>query len=95
MTDPDSGTPGSENIPAGEEDAPSVRHRVAPGPPPPGSNQGQTEPAEPSPGDAKGSSVPAAQAAQGTSEQSGPVTGVRRPAQAVPGQPDGEVDTRR
>jgi hypothetical protein len=43
MTDPKPGTPGSENTPTAEGDAPSVADRAAPGAPPPGSNQPKTE----------------------------------------------------
>jgi len=49
----------------------------------------------PVPGDSKGVSVPSVQAAAGTSEESDAVDGVRIPANAPPGKPDGEVDTRR
>ena len=46
------------------------------------------------PGDAKGVSVPSVQAAAGTSEESGEMGAVRLTANAPPGKPDGEVDTR-
>lgn len=46
------------------------------------------------PGNAQGVSVPATESAPGTSEQSHIVEGVRASAGAVPGQPEGEVDTR-
>jgi hypothetical protein len=48
----------------------------------------------PTPGDSRGVSVPAVQAAAGTSEESGRVEGIRTTANAAPGKPDGEVDTR-
>jgi len=48
----------------------------------------------PTPGDSKGVSVPSVQAAAGTSEESGEVDAVRITANAPPGKPDGEVDTR-
>jgi hypothetical protein len=48
----------------------------------------------PTPGDSQGVAVPAVQAAAGTSEEQSPVKGVRIPANAPPGKPDGEVDTR-
>ena len=48
----------------------------------------------PTPGDSKGVSVPAVQAAAGTSEESEALGGVRITANAPPGKPDGEVDTR-
>lgn len=48
----------------------------------------------PTPGDSKGVSVPAVQAAAGTSEEREPMGGVRITANAPPGKPDGEVDTR-
>ncbi len=43
MTEPRSGTPGTENMPQGDDDAPSVGDRTSPGAPPPGSNQAQDE----------------------------------------------------
>ena len=65
-------------------------------PQPPAANQAKDEdiavedrPAQP-PGDSKGVSVPSVQAAAGTSEESGAM----RIANAPPGKPDGEVDTR-
>ena len=48
----------------------------------------------PTPGDAQGVSVPSVQAAAGTSEESEKVDGVKITANAPPGKPDGEVDTR-
>ena len=45
----------------------------------------------PTPGDAQGVSVPGVAAARGTSERSGAVSST---SNAVPGKPDGEVDTR-
>lgn len=48
----------------------------------------------PSPGDSQGVSVPSVQAAAGTSEESEKVDGVKITANAPPGKPDGEVDTR-
>jgi hypothetical protein len=56
---------------------------------PPGSSGGV-----PTPGDSKGVSVPAVQAAAGTSEESEEIGDVRLIANAPPGKPDGEVDTR-
>ena len=53
------------------------------------------EPPVPSPGDAAGVSVPSVQAARGSSEETGEVSGVRTSANAPPGRPEGEVDTRR
>jgi len=48
----------------------------------------------PSPGDSQGVSGPSVQAAAGTSEESEKVDGVKITANAPPGKPDGEVDTR-
>jgi hypothetical protein len=48
----------------------------------------------PTPGDSKGVSVPSVQAAAGTSEESEEIRNVRLLANAPPGKPDGEVDTR-
>ena len=70
--------------------------RTAPGTPP----DSLDLPPVPAPGDAPGlgSVSPSVQAAQGTSEESAEVTGIRATgysaANAVPGKPDGEVDTR-
>jgi hypothetical protein len=65
-------------------------------PQPPAANQAKDEPiadvggSSQTPGDSKGVSVPSVQAAAGTSEE----TGAMRIANAPPGKPDGEVDTR-
>jgi hypothetical protein len=56
---------------------------------PPGASGGV-----PTPGDSQGVAVPGVQAAQGTSEQSEQVDGVKVTSLAPPGKPDGEVDTR-
>jgi hypothetical protein len=48
----------------------------------------------PTPGDSHGVAVPAVQAAAGSSEEAQPLQGVPIPANAPPGKPDGEVDTR-
>ena len=69
----------------------------------PGQGPGEDTPV-PTPGNAQGVSVPGTQSAQGTSEDAPPAQGARTPegepkgtttvATAVPGSPDGEVDTR-
>lgn len=64
-------------------------------PNPPGLERAGTRPTEPTPGTTSGVSVPHAEAAPGTSENSGTVSGVKDVALAPPGSPDGEVDTTR
>lgn len=63
--------------------------RTAPGAPPASVPPGTT-----APGNAQGVSVPATEAAPGTSQESFIVEGVRSSRGAVPGHPEGEVDTR-
>ena len=54
-------------------------------PDPPAANQDKDEPI---------ATTPSVQAAAGTSEESGGIGAVRTTANAPPGKPDGEVDTR-
>lgn len=64
--------------------------RTAPGAPPQSVSPGTS-----APGNAQGVSMPATESAPGTSQQSHIVEGVRSAPGAVPGRPEGEVDTGR
>ena len=80
-SDLDAGTVGSAD--------PQAPARTAPGSPPSG-----VAPGQPTAGDPQGVSAPMAEPAEGTSENSEIVQGVRSVALAPPGSPDGQVDTR-